>query len=147
MCVRGKAIGLRRQLTAEQRESEISSGFRIEKQVLIFPLSTLGSTYGSAAAGVDCGNIRDPSLLSRRRKSRCALHFKRKGGYERRIYKEEISVVCVVSLANAQFVLKLDNIASPKCYFVLILSLSIQAALAFKANSASQMQGLHYQLL
>lgn len=77
----------------------------------------------------------------------CALHIKRKGGYERRIYKEEISVVCVVSLANTQFVLKLDNTASPKCYFVLIQSMGIQAALAFTANSASQMQGLHYQLL
>lgn len=65
-----------------------------------FPLSTLGSTYGSGAAGADCGTIRGPSLLSRRSKSRCALHFKRKGGYEREIYKE-ISVVCVVSLTNA----------------------------------------------
>ena len=96
MCVRGKAMGLRRQLTAEQRDIRDHSGLRIEKQVPIFPLSTLGSTYGSGAAGVDCGNVRGPSLLSRRT-SRCALHFKRKGSYERTIYKEEISVVCVVS--------------------------------------------------
>lgn len=67
--------------------------------------------------------------------------LQKEGGYERKIYKDDISVVC-----NAQFVLKLDNFASPKCYF-LMQSMSVQAALAFKANSASQLWGLHYQLL
>lgn len=55
--------------------------------------------------------------------------------------KTIISVVC-----NAQFVLKLDNFASPKCYF-LMQSMSVQAALAFKANSVFQLWGLHYQFL
>lgn len=53
MHVRGKAMGLRRQLTAEQT-SEIGSGLRTEKQVPIFTLCTLGCTYGSGAAGADC---------------------------------------------------------------------------------------------
>lgn len=57
-------------------------------------------------------NIRDTSLLSRS-KSRCALHFKRKGAMKEKSTK----TIFLLFVTNAQFVLKLDNFASPKCYF------------------------------
>lgn len=67
--------------------------------------------------------------------------LQKEGGYERKIYKDDISVVC-----NAQFVLKLDNFASPKCYF-LMQSMSVQAALAFKANSVFPAVGITLPIL
>lgn len=87
-------------------------------------------------------NIRATPLLSRRSKSRCALQFKRKGAMKEKSTK----TIFLLFVTNAQFVLKLDNFASPKCYF-LMQSMSVQAALAFKANSVFQLWGLHYQLL
>lgn len=58
-------------------------------------------------------NIRDTSLLPRRGKSRCTLHFKRQGAMKEKSTKK----IFLLFVTNAQFVLKLDNFASPKCYF------------------------------